>query len=104
MVRRERPPRGRRVHMKSTLSWLLASAAFAPVVLIQPAQAAVQRFHDDHVLGTSMDMTVVGADAATAARALAAAHREIQRLDKVLSGWRADSELARLNVSTGPMV
>jgi thiamine biosynthesis lipoprotein len=103
MVRRERDQLGRRVQMKSTLSYLLASAALASVAMVQPAQAAVQRFHDDHVLGASMDMTVVGADAATAARALAAAHHEIQRLDKVLSGWRADSELARLNVSTGPV-
>lgn len=50
-----------------------------------------------------MDFAVVGLDAADAARALAAARSEIARLDKVLSGWRDDSELARLNASTGPM-
>ena len=88
--------------MKTTLSWLLAGAAILPAVAVSPASAAVHRFHDDHVLGTSMDFAVVGVDAAQAARALAAARAEVARLDKVLSGWRDDSELAGLNASTGP--
>ena len=89
--------------MRSKLPWLLASAAILPAAFVAPAQAAVQRFHSDHVLGTSMDFAVVGADASAAARALAAAQAELARLDLVLSGWRADSELARLNASSGPM-
>lgn len=88
--------------MTNVRSWLLATAALAPAVLVQPAQAAVHRFHDDHVLGTSLDMLVVGADAESSARALAAAKAEIARLDRVLSGWRPDSELAALNASSGP--
>jgi hypothetical protein len=82
---------------------MAGAALLAPTVLAQPVQAAVHRFHEPHVLGASLDMVVVGADAATAARALAAARTEIARLDKVLSGWRPDSELARLNGSTGPL-
>ena len=89
--------------MRSKLPWLLASAAILPAAFVAPAQAAVQRFHSDHVLGTSMDFAVVGVDAPAAARALAAARAEIFRLDRVLSGWRADSELARLNAAHGPM-
>lgn len=50
-----------------------------------------------------MELVVVGVDAPEAARALAAAQAEIRRLDEALSGWRPDSELARLNSSTGPM-
>jgi FAD:protein FMN transferase len=90
--------------MTSVRFWLLAGAALAPACQSQPAQAAVHRFHQDHVLGTSMDLVVVGADAQEAARALAAVQAEVRRLDKVLSGWRPDSELARLNASTGPMI
>ena len=88
--------------MRATFGWLLAGAALIPAAVSQPAQAAVQRFHDDHVLGTSMEFLVAGADTATALRALGAARAEIARLDRVLSGWRPDSELARLNASTGP--
>ena len=88
--------------MQARISWLLAGMAVLPAALAQPAQASVIRFHGDHVLGTSMDFAVVGADAGAAAKALTAAQAEIGRLDGVLSGWRADSELARLNASIGP--
>ena len=90
--------------MTLSRSWLLATAALVPAAaFVQPAQAAVHRFHEDHVLGASLDMVVVGADVEASARALAAAKAEISRLDKVLSGWRPDSELAQLNASTGPV-
>jgi thiamine biosynthesis lipoprotein len=89
-------------------SWLLAGAAFLPGMLVPPAMAQtapapVHRFHDDHVLGTSMELVVVGSDGRSALRALAAAKGEIGRLDTVLSGWRDDSELARLNAADGPV-
>jgi thiamine biosynthesis lipoprotein len=90
--------------MTSARFWLLAGAALAPICLAQPAVAAVHRFHQDHVLGTSMDLVVAGADARQAARALVAARAEVRRLDRVLSGWRPDSELARLNASSGPVI
>lgn len=89
--------------MTLSRSWLLATALLPTAALVQPAQAAVHRFHEDHVLGTSMELVVVGADAASSARALGAAKAEIARLDRVLSGWRPDSELTRLNASAGPM-
>jgi thiamine biosynthesis lipoprotein len=89
--------------MSSSRTWLLATALIPAAAFVQPAQAAVHRFHEDHVLGTSMELVVAGADAHASAHALAAAKAEIVRLDKVLSGWRPDSELARLNASNGPM-
>ena len=88
--------------MTSSRTWLLATALI-PAAFVQPAQAATHRFHEDHVLGTSLELVVTGADAHASARALAAAKAEIARLDKVLSGWRPDSELAQLNASQGPM-
>ncbi|MGZ5986805.1 MAG: DUF2271 domain-containing protein [Caulobacteraceae bacterium] len=88
--------------MTTPRTWLLATALI-PAAFVQPAQAAVHRFHEDRVLGTSLDLVVAGADAQASVRALAAAKAEIARLDKVLSGWRPDSELARLNASDGPM-
>src|SRR5436853_28538 len=69
--------------------------------LTAPA-AAEHRFHTEHVLGTTFDLAVTGTGAADAERARDAAMAEIHRLDAVLSGWRADSELAALNRSEGP--
>ena len=79
--------------MWALLAGAAAGALSAPVV----AEARTVRL--DHVLGTSLDMTAVGADQAAADAAFAAALQEIDRLDAVLSGWRGDSELATLNTA-----
>lgn len=80
------------------LSALMAATAVAPT---PPAEPATHRFHADHVLGTSLDMAVAGASETQARFAFAAAQAEIARLDRVLSAWRADSELSALNRSPG---
>jgi thiamine biosynthesis lipoprotein len=56
--------------------------------------------HREHVLGTSLDLTIAGGDSDTRHRAEAAALDEIGRLDRVLSAWRSDSELTALNHSS----
>jgi len=89
----------------SLSSWLRAGVAgvallAAPVV----AHAAPYQFHYDHVLGTSLDITVLARDEASALMAATAAKREIARLDAVLSAWRPDAELARLNAGEGQSV
>ena len=73
-----------------------ATAAFALPV---QAQAQAWRFHADPVLGTSLDVVAMAGDRTTARVAADAALAEIARLDRVLSGWRDDSELSRLNRS-----
>jgi thiamine biosynthesis lipoprotein len=79
---------------------LLGTTAFASVLAIAvPAQNGIFHFHDDHVLGTSLDITTVGNDEPAAVLAVSAIRAEISRLDKVLSGWREDSELQALNSS-----
>lgn len=79
---------------------LLAGAGLSALAAA-PAQAEVQayRFHASHVLGTSLDLLAVAPDRATALVAAQAARDEIDRLDAVLSGWRADSELSALNAA-----
>jgi thiamine biosynthesis lipoprotein len=69
-----------------------------------PVPAETHRFHADHVLGTSLDMVIAGAREAEAGFAYAAARVEIARLDRILSGWREDSELAALNRAEGMAV
>lgn len=81
---------------------LLTGASLAAFTLTAPAMAAetrVHRIHANPVLGTSFDMAVTSASEAEARFAFAAAQAEIARLDKVLSGWRTDSELAALNTA-----
>lgn len=55
------------------------------------------RFHQDHVLGTSLDIVVTAQHAAQAEQAVQAIQKEITRLDQVLSVWRDDSEISQLN-------
>lgn len=73
----------------------LAAAAPAPM----PAETPVWRLHDDHVLGTSLDVTILARSQASATLAATAIRAEIERLDRVFSGWRADSELSKLNAA-----
>lgn len=78
------------------LAGLGASAAIA---LPYQADAQAWRFHADHVLGTSFDMTVTAQRPVAAALAIDAARTEIARLDRILSAWRSDSELMTLNAN-----
>jgi thiamine biosynthesis lipoprotein len=57
-------------------------------------------FHLDHVLGTSLDMLAIGATSVQTQRAFLAAMMEINRLDRVLSTYRSDSEISTLNQTT----
>lgn len=88
--------------MRSTLSWLFVGAAIAAPAAAIPSSLQAHSFHEDHVLGTSFDMTVVADNAADAVVAHWAARDEINRLDKVLSTWRPDSEISALNAASGP--
>src|SRR4051812_15040991 len=80
------------------------SALILPTLIaaaVSPAPASpTWSFHLDHVLGTSFDMAVAAPSQGEAQFAFAAATTEIARLDRVLSDWREDSELAALNRSS----
>src|ERR1700722_10425799 len=83
--------------MRSLPSWLSAGVAGAALLAPAMAHATPYRFHYDHVLGTSLDLTIMARDEASALTALTAAKAEIARLEGLLSAWRPDAELARLN-------
>ena len=59
-------------------------------------------FHYDHVVGTSLDVWLIAADAASVRAAESAVLEEIDRLCKVFSTFDPDSELSRLDRSSGP--
>lgn len=63
------------------------------------AEELVLRQHHDGVLGTSLDVTIYGADMAAMEQAAAAALDEIARLEQILSTYRTGSELMLLNAA-----
>jgi thiamine biosynthesis lipoprotein len=83
--------------MRITYGLGLTGSTIAALVLPAQAQDRTWRFHADHVLGTSLDLAVVAKKPLAAALAIDAARTEIARLDRILSAWRSDSELMRLN-------
>jgi thiamine biosynthesis lipoprotein len=77
---------------------LLAVTHLAAVAAPPPADAArVSRAR--YLMGTLCTGSAEARDTASAARAIDAALDEIARLERVMSNWRADSELSRLNAS-----
>lgn len=95
------------------LSPLMAALAvfISPMTLVQandsiekeintleaPVQAPSYRFHQDYILGTSLDVVITTANQQDAETALQAIQTEIARLDQILSVWRDDSEISQLN-------
>jgi thiamine biosynthesis lipoprotein len=70
------------------------------LLLPSPADAAVAHAGQP-VMGTVLAVTVVADDAATARRLADAAVAEAHRWDDLLTTWRPEGELARLNARAG---
>ncbi len=78
----------------------LGAAALGSRAPAASANAVAERsFHYDHILGTSLDVWVVGTDAAVR-QAETVVLDEIERLRKVFSLHDPESELSRLNRAT----
>lgn len=81
-----------------------AHIAAGIVAMTSAAQSNVMTFHADGILGTSLDIAVVATEPADARAAAIAIGAEIDRLDRLLSAWRPDSELSRLNEAASSAV
>jgi len=68
-----------------------------PQILQASIQTPSYSFHQDHILGTSLDVVVTTVHQKDAEKALQAIQNEVARLDKILSVWRDDSEISQLN-------
>ena len=71
-----------------------ASAQAQSPALHAEQEAGTWTTHHEHVLGTSLELKVRAGSFADAQRAEAAALVEIDRQDRILSAWRADSEFS----------
>ncbi len=54
-----------------------------------------------YAMGTLLELTLVGRDRAALAEARDAVVEEVERLEAMLSTWRPDSEVSRLNAAAG---
>ena len=89
-------------HSKWLNAFAAALGALPVAASVSSSQAVAYRAHEDHVLGTSLDVIAVADGAGSAALAATAVRTTIRRLDSVLSGHDPDSELSKLNRATGP--
>jgi thiamine biosynthesis lipoprotein ApbE len=76
----------------------LCSAAQQPAYLLADdgqLETGIWTFHQEHVLGTSLELSVRAASLADAEKAEAAVLATFDHDDEVLSTWRTDSEVSR---------
>src|SRR6185295_8438578 len=71
--------------------------ALFPMIALTRSKEHEYHFHLDHILGTSLDLTVVAGDEHTADRVLAAVLGEVQRLTSVLNTRDPLSEISMLD-------
>lgn len=84
--------------MSSRLLLLIAAVGFAR------CGSADEVFHHEMVLGTSMELRVIGASHEQAVKAESAALAEIDRLAKILSSYDGQSEVSRWLITRGEAV
>lgn len=77
--------------------WMLLSAAAVMSPVVEAGVLQAGHWGGEHVLGTSFDVRLQGGGEVLAGVAAQTALMEITRLDRILSTWRADSEIARLH-------
>jgi len=95
------------VHTSSSSFWKIAasiplataavsgSAQTAQLTAASEQQAGAWKFHHEHVLGTSLEMTIQAANAADASRAEEAVLALFDHDEAILSTWCTDSEVSR---------
>jgi len=82
---------------------ILVAPAAIPTAPAPAAALAEFAFHCDHIIGTSLDLCVVGRDEATADAAELLILDEIERLRLVFSTYDPASEISRLNKTREPV-
>lgn len=79
----------------------LALASFASCAEVSPSPLPIVVKRTQMHMGTLVAITAVASDKSVGDRAMQAAFDEIKRLEQLLSTWRSDSELSRVNQEAG---
>ncbi|MDH5739431.1 MAG: FAD:protein FMN transferase, partial [Nitrospira sp.] len=77
------------------------STIVAGCVATQPVSESVVSKRAQMHMGTLVTLTVVAPDTHVRDRAMRAGFDEVKRLEQLLSTWRSDSELSRVNAEAG---
>lgn len=86
--------------MSQRTVFLVVLLACATAALAEPGEFS---FHRDHILGTSLDLTVLADSEADAKAAEGRVLVEIERLRRILSTWDPKSEISALNATASPV-
>jgi FAD:protein FMN transferase len=79
----------------------LALASFASCAEVSPSLLPIAVKRTQMHMGTLVTITAVATEKNVGDRAIQAAFDEIKRLEQLLSTWRSDSELSRVNQEAG---
>jgi thiamine biosynthesis lipoprotein len=71
------------------------------VALLLAAQASGHAVHHGTAMGSDLEIEVFGPDQAVCDRAVAEARAEIDRLDRMMTDWKAESPLMDINRAAG---
>ncbi|SFC23306.1 FAD:protein FMN transferase [Spirosoma endophyticum] len=80
--------------MKTTVLLLLILSGFSTT-------AQVLRKRTVKLMGSRFDITIVAADSLTAERNIDTVIAEVTRIENLISDWRADSQISRVNKNSG---
>lgn len=83
------------------LSGGLILAVSVGCMALRPAASSVVSKRTQMHMGTLVTVTAVASDKSVGDRAVQEAFNEIKRLEQLLSTWRPDSELSRVNAEAG---
>jgi thiamine biosynthesis lipoprotein len=78
---------------------LLVALAISQIACSSPDPRLITRAHPS--MGSELRVTLWSADEASADKALTAVFAEVDRLDALLSVWKADSDVLRINAAAG---
>lgn len=84
--------------------FVILAVVLSLVVPLRAAQPQLLQFHHEGVLGTSLDLQVLAADAEQGSAVESAILDEIERLRKILSTYDPASEISRVNATNAPVV
>lgn len=90
-----------RKRRRAALLFALAAAQTGCATSSVAVREPVWVERESYLMGTSLRAVVAAPDAAAGASAIEDAFREVRRLEDVLSSWRDDSEIGRVNTA-GP--
>jgi FAD:protein FMN transferase len=88
-----------RWHLSVLMALLAGALTAAPGFALADPDPLVR--HGEQVMGTNVTLAIRGVEPQRASSAAAAAFAELRRIDELMSDWREDSDISRVNAAAG---